>query len=450
MKAKIYIIEDDLSLLEIAEHQLETEGYDVIKFSSADLAWENVFIDKPDLILSDLILDNSINGDEFLKKVYDSKLSIPVIILTANATVESAVKCMKNGAWNYLLKPFRWAEVFLHINKALSYNAIKKENKSLNSTIESYKNYSNIIGSSKEITDVKKQLSRISHSEAPVLIQGESGTGKELVARCIHSTSERADNVFLAVNCGAIAPSLAESELFGHCKGAFTGAEKDKKGLFQEANGGTIFLDEIGELSLDLQVKILRVIQEMEVVPVGQSTSVPIDVRIVTATHVDLELAIKEKEFREDLFYRISVLPLYLPALRNRGDDIQELLVYYLNKNGVTFPSFSEIFLEKIKIYKWPGNIRELENFALRLVVLNPKVDKFEEKHLNDFKFKSEIKNIEKFILPDDCFSLEEHIKTLIVSALHKSGGNQTKAANLLGLTRSALIYRMQKFNINA
>jgi two-component system NtrC family response regulator len=448
MKAKIYIVEDDLSLLEIAEHQLESEGYEVIKFSSADLAWDNIYTDKPDLILSDLILENSMNGDAFLKKVHDSKLGIPVIILTANATVESAVDCMQNGAWNYLLKPFRWAEVFLHINKALSFKAIKKENKNLSSAIESYKNYSNILGSSKEITDVKKQLSRISHSDAPVLIQGESGTGKELVARCIHATSERSNNIFLAVNCGAIVPSLAESELFGHCRGAFTGAVKDKKGLFQEANGGTIFLDEIGELSLDLQVKVLRVIQEMEVVPVGQSHSVPIDVRIVTATHVDLDQAIKEKEFREDLFYRISVLPLSLPPLRKRGEDIQELLVYFLNKNGVIFPSFSEKFLETIKWYKWPGNIRELENFALRLVVLNPNVDKFEDKHLTDFKLKSEIKEIDKFILPNDCFNLEDHIKALIVSALDKSGGNQTKAANILGLTRSALIYRMQKFNI--
>ena len=449
MKAKIYLIEDDLSLLEIAEYQLETEGYEVIKFSSADLAWDSVYEDKPDLILSDLILENSMNGDEFLKKVHNSKLEIPVIILTANATVESAVDCMKNGAWNYLLKPFRWAEVFLHISKALSFKAIKKENENLSSTIESYKTYSNILGSSKEITDVKKQLSRISHSDAPVLIQGESGTGKELVARCIHANSERSNSIFLAVNCGAIAPSLAESELFGHCRGAFTGAEKDKKGLFEEANGGTIFLDEIGELSLDLQVKVLRVIQEMEVVPVGQSNSVSINVRIVTATHVDLDLAIKEKEFREDLYYRISVLPLILPPLRNRGEDIQELLIYFLNKNGVALPSFSEQFLEKLTLYKWPGNIRELENFALRLVVMNPQVDKFEENHLKDFKLKSEVTEIEKFILPDDCFNLEDHIKTLIISALDKSRGNQTKAANILGLTRSALIYRMQKFNIS-
>jgi len=446
---KVFIVEDDASLLEIAIHQLEAANYIVHPFTSAEEAWKSFDKVTPDLVLTDLVLEGGINGDQLLKKIKGYNTNIPVILMTANGSIDSAVDCVKSGAWNYLTKPFHWDDMLSQIKKALDYRSIKDENIKLKKLVGEYSGFESIVGNSPIMSNIKNQLISVSHADAPVLIQGESGTGKELVAKSIHLNSPRKDKPFIAVNCGAIVEELAESELFGHVKGAFTGAFQQKNGFFMEAQGGSLFLDEIGELPLNLQVKLLRVLQESEITPVGQSKSFPIDVRIISATNVDIHEAVRCGDFREDLFYRIAVLPISLPPLRDRLEDIETLSLMFLDKIGRSNCSFSQDFLAKMKLYAWQGNIRELENFITRLSVMNTDIECFQEKHFPESNFNIKPKQPISYEIPDEGLDLDIHMKKLIESALGKCAGNQTKASSLLGVTRSALIYRMQKFNID-
>jgi len=447
-KEKILLIEDDISLLEIAEHQLKTAGYDVQSFVSGNEALHSYKKSTPDLILTDLILEGGINGDELLKKVKQTNSQIPIIIMTANGTIDSAVDCVKSGAWNYLTKPFHWSDMLSQIKKALEFKSLKDENIKLKKLVNEFSGFECIVGNSNVINDIKKQLINISNNNAPVVVQGESGTGKELIAKSIHLNSSRKKKPFIAVNCGAIVKELAESELFGHVKGAFTGASENKKGYFLESDGGTLFLDEISELPLGLQVKLLRVLQESEVTPVGQSKPKPIDVRIITATNVDLQEAIRNGDFREDLFYRISVLPISLPPLRERLEDIESLSMLFMKKQNKDGVSFSKSFIEKMMHYDWKGNIRELENFITRLSILNPNTKVFEEKHFPEQVLNLKYNQQISYEIPNSGFDLDMHMRKMIESAMRKCNGNQTKASEILGITRSALIYRIQKFNV--
>ena len=444
---RILLVEDDASLAEIAVYQLETAGYSVDHFSSGELAWENFEQKEADLVLTDLVLEGSLNGDILLKKVKSRNPEVPVILMTANGTIDSAVDCVRSGAWHYLTKPFHWDDMLGQIQNALSFCLMKSENVRLKKLVGSYEGFENIVGDSSAMIEVKKQMHRLLGSDAPVLIQGESGTGKEMVARSLHLNSTRKGQPFIAVNCGAIVKELAESELFGHVKGAFTGAEKDKKGYFMDADGGTIFLDEISELPMNLQVKFLRVLQESEVTPVGQSKPNMVNVRVVAACNVDLNEAVRVGDFREDLFYRISVLPLSLPSLRDRLEDIEKLSHLFLEKSGKD-RSFSAEFLKRLKTYDWPGNIRELENFMTRLSVLYPETEVLDLAHIPIDSL--EVKSMQPvpFQIPDEGIDLDLHVRKLIESALGKCNGNQTKAAKLLKITRSTLIYRMQKFGL--
>jgi two-component system NtrC family response regulator len=449
MAVRVTLVEDDTTLQEIARHHLEGAGYAVRAYSSGQQALDGLEEDRPDLILTDLILEGPFNGDDLLFKLKETHCRIPVILMTANGTIESAVSCVKAGAWTYLAKPFHWDEMLAEIKKALRFTELEAENQKLKSMVGSFVDHDGIIGESTAMTALKKQLPRFARSSAPTLIFGESGTGKEMVARSIHFNSEYKEGPFVAFNCGAIVKELAESELFGHAKGAFTGAHQNKKGYFREAHGGTLFLDEVGELPLDLQVKLLRVLQEQEVTPVGESHARPIQVRLITATHVDLEAAIQSGDFREDLFYRVSVLPLHLPPLRERHGDLPLLTQHFLERLGCSDLEIQDGFWERVHHHTWPGNIRELENFITRLSVMVPEGEPWSAEHTEPLFSRQRASASIPYEVPDEGIHLDVLMRGLFSSALKKTDGNQTRAAKLLGISRSTLIYRMQKFEIS-
>lgn len=444
----ITLVEDDETLLEIAKYHLEEAGYKVFPYVSGAKAYEGLTTDRPDLVLTDLVLEGNMNGDDLLFKIRETDQTLPLILMTANGSVESAVACVRAGAWTYLTKPFHWDEMLEEIRKALRFYSLEVENRKLKRMVGSFKDFECIIGESSAITELKKQLPRIAGTDAPALIRGESGTGKEMVARALHMNSGRSHGPFIAINCGAIVKDLADSELFGHSKGAFTGAYQDKKGYFREAHSGTLFLDEIGELPLELQVKLLRVLQEKEITPVGESKSAPIDVRLIAATHVDLEEAIQSGDFREDLYYRISVLPIELPPLRDRHGDLPVLVQFFLAQLDYRGAGMDPEFWEELSLHTWPGNIRELENFVTRLSVMIPPNTPWSSEHVKGFAPQRKSLGCIPYEIPEEGLHLDDLMRRLVESALLKTGGNQSKAAKLLGISRSALIYRMQKFEI--
>jgi two-component system NtrC family response regulator len=370
-------------------------------------------------------------------------------MITAYGTIENAVQAMKEGAFDYITKPFNRDELRLTLDKALRLRRLEKENVELRAEVADRYRFESIVGSSDKIKGVLDLAGRVAGSDATVLITGERGTGKELLAKGIHFNSPRSDGPFVAVNCAAIPETLIESELFGHVKGAFTGAVKDKEGKFELADGGTILLDEIGDLRVDLQAKILRVLQERMVDRVGGSKPIPVDVRVIASTNRDIEQAIKEGKFREDLYDRINVVALHIPPLRERKEDIPLLAKHFLNKFSRNAQvSMNEEALGVLVSYGWPGNVRELESVIERASVLK-RGDVITPADLPD-KLKKEKSGIENIILnlPDDGIALEDLERSLIIKALEKHKGNQTRAAEYLGITRPTLIYRMEKYGL--
>jgi len=375
-------------------------------------------------------------------------------VMTGFASIQSAVEATKAGAFHYVTKPFELDDIGLLIKKALEHTQLKGENQILQKQIKTRYGFENIIGTSDELNGVLKLVQKVADTDSTVLILGESGTGKELIARAIHYNSNRADKPLVPVNCGAIPENLLESELFGHVKGSFTGAINSKMGRFEMANGGTIFLDEIGDMSLRLQVKILRVLQERKFEPVGSTKTVEVDVRIITATHRNLEDLVAKGEFREDLYYRLNVIPLNIPPLRERVSDIPILVDYFLKSystaNRVKEPIVTQDIMSLLMNYKWPGNIRELENTIERLVVLRPAqvigLNDLPDKFLKatDTIFKNSALHI-----PDAGISLKNAVNdfenTLILKALEKTGWNKNKAASLLRLNRTTLVEKIKK-----
>jgi two-component system NtrC family response regulator len=355
---------------------------------------------------------------------------------------------MKLGAYDYLTKPFSRDELRLVVAKALSYSGLQEENARLREELSAKVDFAHLVGISDEMQQVFDMVRRVAATEATVLITGESGTGKELIARAIHNGSERRQGAFIAVNCAAIPAELLESELFGHVKGAFTGAVKDRKGKFELADGGTLFLDEVGELPVELQPKLLRALQEREIEPVG-GTPRRIDVRVVAATNRDLEAAMGEGTFREDLYYRLAVIPVQLPALRQRRSDIPLLVQHFLQKHGggaaVTVDAAA---LAALTAYDWPGNVRELENAVERMLILR-RGEVIGEVDLPP-KVRGEGKPASGGVLnlPVEGYPLEELEKEAVLEALRRTGWNQTKAAAFLRIPRHILIYRMEKFGI--
>jgi two-component system NtrC family response regulator len=446
MKASILVIDDDTSLRRVLEYNLKEEGYEVQAASSGE---EGLYLfgkSQPDLVITDMKMAG-MDGLMVLKSIKERLPEALVIIMTAFGTVDVAVEAMKAGAYDYITKPFNRDALKLTVKKALQFSGLAEENRRLKSELSDKADFRTIVGSSKEMEKVFEVIRKVADTEAAILITGESGTGKELVARSIHANSSRRDAPFVAINCAAIPADLLESELFGHVKGAFTGAVRDKSGKFQVAEGGTLFLDEVGELPLELQPKLLRALQEKEIEPVGGTKIQKLDVRIVSATNLNVDKAIADGAFREDLYYRLSVIPIHLPPLRERRKDIPLLIRYFCAKHGSEKVTFDKDALDTLVMYPWPGNVRELENTIERLLIMRDSdeigFDELPEKLLANSSTASAVVR-----LPDDGYPLEQLEREVVVEALERNGWNQTAAARFLRIPRHTLIYRIEKYGI--
>lgn len=447
MSKKILIVDDEKNMIWALKKALKNESYTIITAYNGKDAVEMVKEQNPDLVLIDLRMPE-MDGLEALEKIKKWNHKISVIMITAHGTMESAIEAMKMGALDYISKPFDIDELKIQIRKALDINNMKEEIDFLREELKS-KTGNKIIGNSKKMQRILQTVDRVAKSNATVLITGESGTGKELIANAIHYNSSREEKPYIKVNCGALPENLLESELFGYEKGAFTGATGRKLGRFDRADGGTIFLDEIGELTLPMQVKLLRVLQEKEFERVGGVENIKIDVRVIAATNRDLKKMMEDGSFREDLYYRLNVIPIEVPSLRERKEDIPGLTYHFLDKFKGEIgkkKGISQGAVDKLVEYHWKGNIRELENVIERLVIL-VEGDIIEEKDLPKEILSNE-KGDNIFELPEGGIYLEEVEKKLIQQALMKSNGNQTHAAKLLGITRHTLIYRMEKYHL--
>ncbi len=444
----ILLADDDDNLRRVLEYQLTEAGFEIQTAKDGAEALDIFGRNDFDCVITDLRMPK-LSGLEFLEKIKSADAEIPVIVITAFGEVETAVTAMKAGAFDYINKPFNRDEILLTIERAVNFSETKTENRQLRELVDKQFRLENLIGDSAKMREVLNLVGRVSRSDATVLISGESGTGKELVARGIHFAGKRAKNAFIPINCAAIPESLIEAELFGYKKGSFTGAMSDTKGKFEAANGGTLFLDEISAMPLDVQPKLLRVLQEQEIVRVGENIPRSIDVRIIAATNQTLKKMVEEGTFREDLYFRLAVVPVHLPPLRVRREDVPLLINHFfkISKEKHDFKNLKivrEVF-DALSNYAFPGNVRELENLVERMVVLS------DEKNLTLADVPEYVKkpsqnfgNV-RFELPAENISLDEVERDIINHALEMHDGNQSQTARYLGITRSALIYRMQK-----
>ncbi len=440
--ANILVVDNEERMCKIIKAALEMENHTIDMAFSGSAAVELLESDKSyDIIITDLKMQG-VDGIQVLKKAKDLPSAPEVILITAFASQQTAVEAMRSGAFDYLIKPFEMEELSLRINRIIAQKELLAENIQLKEELKSQQ-VQNIVGKSSKMREVYRLINKVAESDATVLILGESGTGKELVAEAIHAQSNRAKQRFIAVNCAAVPESLLESELFGHEKGAFTGAIERKIGIFETADKGTLFLDEIGDVSLGIQAKLLRVLQNKEIIRVGGREKILVDARVLTATNRNLETMIKEGTFRSDLYYRINIFPLPLPPLRERKEDIPELIEHFLGRlgeKGIT--ARAKVMLME---YDWPGNIRELLNILERAAIVAETT--IDVEHLPAIE--SNLK-VEKgtFQIPEEGINLDEVEKNLILDALEKADGNKTKAAELLGLTRRRLYSMMDRFGI--
>ena len=454
MTAHILVVDDEPSMLEFLGLLLEEVGYEVSTAGSVAEGRKTFSEGDFDLVLCDIIMPDG-NGLDLLRDIKAHNSSTSVIMMTAYTSTKSAIEAMKRGAYDYVSKPFDVDELKVVIQKAIEKTELVDENVYLRRELEDKYQFSNIIGSSRPMQEVFGLIDRIARTRSTVLLEGESGTGKELIARAIHYESPRASKRFLSVNCGALPENLLESELFGHERGAFTGAVKEKKGLFRESNQGTLFLDEISEMTPSMQVKLLRALQEKKVRSVGGSQEEPVDVRIIAATNQDLRQLTETGEFREDLFYRINVIPIQLPPLRRRRDDIP-LLVDFFNKKfsdamGIEPKKISVEAMRTLEGYHWPGNVRELENLIERALALST-TDVVSLEDLPSQLMQPQPSPGELLNLPDEGLSLEIYLddirKQLMAEALERSQGVQTQAAELVGMSFRSFRYYAKKMGL--
>ncbi len=456
MKARILVVDDEIAIQRALVKFFETQKYDVSFANDGAEAIEKIKNAPFDLVISDLKMP-SMTGVELIRQAKKIQPDCAYIIMTGFGTIESAIEAIKEGAFHYITKPFELDDVDMLVKKAISYRRLQTNHERLTKQVTDKFGFDNIIGASDTIKSVFEMIQKVANSDATVLILGESGTGKELIAKAIHFNSDRSQEPLIAVNCAAIPENLLESELFGYVKGAFTGAVQSREGKFSAARGGTIFLDEIGDMSPKLQVKILRVLQEKRYEPVGSTESIDADVRIITATHRDLEELVREGKFREDLYYRLNVIPINVPPLRERVSDIPLLVKHFLNvyakQNAVTMPILAKGVEETFLHYRWPGNIRELENTIERLVVLHHGKTVTTEELPDKFLQASGVQIMKAgFTIPDNGISLKDLVddfeNTLIVKALDKTNWNKNRAATLLQLNRTTLVEKIKKKNI--
>jgi two-component system, NtrC family, response regulator HydG len=447
-KQTVLVVDDEASHRMMLKAHLNEEGFEVVEASDGreaiDLANRNSY----DLILMDMRMP-ILDGREALIGIKKINPSIPVIMMTAYGSIESAVEALKSGADDYLTKPLDMEELLLKVKKVLHYRQLEEENLLNKERLGERFDFSKIIGKSQPMKELFETLILVAPTDATVLLLGESGTGKEIVANAIHQNSPRKDKAYIKVNCAALPETLLESELFGHEKGAFTGAQFKKKGRFELADGGTLFLDEIGEMSPATQAKILRVLQEKEFETVGGTRTMTVDVRIIAATHKNLESEVQAGRFREDLFYRLNVVPVTIPPLRDREEDIpllaEHFLQRYSRKNNRGLKNFEPLVLDALVRYPWPGNVRELENIVERMVIMSRgELILFQDlpPHL-----KSKEEREEAPIAAVDP-SLKDMEKELILKTLGKTGGNRTRAAHILGVTRKTLLNKIKEYGI--
>ena len=448
--ATILLVDDDQSFRRVLEYQLREDGYRVLTAANVSSALQQFDQDAVDIVVTDVRMPGG-DGMELLARLKTRQPDLPVMMLTAHGTIGAAVEAMKSGAVDYLTKPFSRDQLRMALTRTLDVAALKRENRRLREVVAERFSFEGLIAESAAMQRVIEMASRVAPSEATVLLEGESGTGKELLAKAIHFHSGRRTRPMTIVNCAAIPENLLESELFGHRRGAFTGATADKIGKFEAAAGGTIFLDEIGDLPLSMQAKLLRVLQSGEVDKVGDLKPATVDVRVIAATNRDLERMVAEGDFREDLYYRLAVVAIRIPPLRERTDDIPYLVDHLLRRHvraGDMPPAVHDDVHAVLMLHAWPGNIRELENVVQRALVLDRDhaigVDDLPERLLEREPTLARL----RMELPDQGLSLEDVERELLVAALTKHNWNQTKSAAYLNISRSALIYRMQKFGL--
>ena len=445
MKFTILVIDDEKNIREGLSMALEDEGYEVITAEDGKKGLEKALYDSVDLIITDLRMP-LVSGEEILKKVVAELPSIPVIVLTGHGTVELAVEAMRIGAYDFLTKPLDLDRLFRLVKRALENRALALQKKELEEKLEKKTSLENIIGNSSAIRKVFDEIKKVAPTKATVLITGESGVGKELVANAIHNFSQRRDKPFVKVHCAALAESLLESELFGHEKGAFTGAIERKRGRFELSNKGSIFLDEIGEINQSIQVKLLRVLQEKQIERVGSSEPIDVDTRVIAATNKDLEKEMKEGHFREDLYYRLNVVHIFIPPLRERREDIPLLVDSFVkefsNENGKEISSIEPKARNAIYNYDWPGNIRQLRNCIESAVVMTS--DNI--LHFDDLPFKEKVEN-EVIRIPMGT-TMEKAEREIIIKTLIHENNNKKRVADILGIGRKTLYRKLQEYSI--
>jgi two-component system, NtrC family, response regulator AtoC len=449
MKKHILVVEDEEKLRRVIELQLTSAGFEVDKAATADEGLK--VADRADLILTDLRLPR-MDGLEFLAQIRRQNTQVPVIMMTAYGSIETAVESMKAGATDFLLKPFSLDHLMQVVNKALEVRALKEENRQLKAELGRRYEYDNIIGRSEPMQEIFATIERVASSRATVLLAGESGVGKDLIARAIHFHSPRRDKPLVKINCSAIPENLMESELFGYEKGAFTGATGAKPGKFEQADTGTVFLDEIGDVPANIQVKLLRILQEREFERLGSNVTRHIDVRVIAATNQDLRAALEQGTFREDLYYRLNVVPMNIPPLRERKEDIRFLANHFIRKlapeAGREVESISDAAMEKLLNYHWPGNVRELENVIERGFIMA----QGKQLEPDDIKLETAPRprpQNDQHFLPDG-LTLDQYEQEIIREALKRADGNKSHAARLLGLTRNALRYRLTQMGLES
>lgn len=448
MKKCILVVEDEDKLRRVIELQLSSAGFEVAQAASVEQALP--LLDRADLVLTDMKLPG-MSGRDLLDRVQSQNPNLPVILITAFGSVETAVEAMKAGAYDFIPKPFSLDHLMKVVEKALEVRALRDENRALREELGQRYQFDNIIGRSRGMQEIFATIMRVAPTRATVLLAGESGVGKDLIARAIHYHSPRRDKPFVKINCTAIPENLMESELFGYEKGAFTGANTSKPGKFEQADTGTVFLDEIGDVPASIQVKLLRILQEREFERLGSNKTLRTDVRVVAATNVDLRAALEQGTFREDLYYRLNVVPMNIPPLRERKEDIPYLARHFVAKlapeMGTPVESIHEAAIQCLMQYDWPGNVRQLENVIERSLVLcaKPVLDAADIR-LDDTG-RTRTSAGDGFLPPG--MSLDDYEKSIIREALKRANGNKSQAARLLGLTRNALRYRLSQMGMD-
>jgi len=453
----VLVVDDERSMREFLAICLRREGHQVSVAESGEKALEHLAQTPADIVVTDLKMPGKVDGLGLLRAISDRGLDTEVIVVTAFATPETAIAAMKQGAYDYLTKPFKVDEINAVIARALEKRALIEANVALREKVTGRYRLASLLARSPQMQRVFELIGKIHSTRTSILITGESGTGKELVARALHSEGNRSQKAFVAVNCGAIPEELMESELFGHRKGSFTGAVADKTGLFQQADGGILFLDEIGELSLGLQVKLLRALQERKVKPIGDTTETEVDVRVVAATNRELEEEVARNAFRSDLYYRLNVIEVRLPPLRQRREDIPLLIDHFVRRYGVEqekrLAGVTPEAMKVLQAYDYPGNVRELENIVEHAVTMasGPRIDVGDLPRLRQ-TVATGASDGAAVALPDEGFDLDralaDYERVIVLKALEQSGGVRKRAARLLGITFRSLRYRLAKLGL--